>query len=114
MLSPSTSALGALPTKSRPSPEGLRQPVRTGLHRVVDTHAPLTTVTQQIAEARRVLRRADQEHVTHVREHQRTQRVVDHRLVVDRGQPRAGAAGEDDAFATHALITTYCCQEYSS
>ena len=55
----------------------------------------------------RVLRRGDHQHVADARQHQRRQRVVDHRLVVDRDQlladaqrdrmqPRPGAAGQDD------------------
>ena len=49
------------------------------------------------------------------RQHQRGQRIVDHRLVVDRQQllrrherqrmqPRAGAAGENDALTRHAVL----------
>ena len=67
------------------------------------------SVAEQLFEARRVLRRRDDENVPDPREHERAQRVVDHRLVVhgqqllghdlrDRIEPRAGAAGEDDAF----------------
>ncbi len=90
--------------------EGLGQAVRTGLDRVLDVHAPLAAVAQQVGKARRVLRRADQQHVADAAEHQRAQRVIDHGLVVDRHQlladslgrgveTGAGATGQDDAFA---------------
>mmetsp|Transcript_13933 Transcript_13933/g.26024 ORF Transcript_13933/g.26024 Transcript_13933/m.26024 type:complete len:214 (+) Transcript_13933:860-1501(+) len=66
--------------------EGLGQAVRAGLHAVADVQAPARTVAQQRLEARRVLRCADQQDVADAREHQRAQRVIDHRLVVDRQQ----------------------------
>jgi len=63
-----------------------------------------------LLEARRVLRRADDEHLADTRDHQRAQWVIHHRLVVDRQQlladgkgsrvqAGAGAAGENNAFA---------------
>ena len=67
-------------------------------------------VAEQLLEARGVLRGGDDQDVADAGQHQRGQRVIDHRLVVDRQQllgdrqgggvqPGAGAAGEDDAFA---------------
>ncbi|MDT4819932.1 hypothetical protein FQZ97_530620 [compost metagenome] len=90
--------------------ECLRQAIGTRLHRVLQVDAPLAAVTQQLLEARRVLRRADDEDVAHAAEHQGAQRVIDHGLVVHRQQllahgergrvqAGAGATGEDDAFA---------------
>ena len=69
----------------------------------------LLPVAQQLAEARQIVRRRDDEDLADPRQHQRRQRVVDHRLVVDRQEllrhhrgervePRAAAAGEDDPF----------------
>ena len=66
-------------------------------------------VTQELLEARRILRGGDDEDVADARQHEGAERVVDHRFVVDRDellgdgqggrvQPGAGAAGEDDAF----------------
>ena len=92
--------------------EGLRQAVRAGLHAVAQVQAPLRAVTQQVLKARGVLRRADDQDVADAGQHQRGERVVHHRLVVDRQQllahrqrgrvqPGAGAPGEDDAFAVH-------------
>ena len=90
--------------------EGLCQPIRAGLHGVLEIQAPLAPVAQQLLKARRVLRRADDEDVAHSAQHQRAERVVDHGLVIDRQQlladrecggvqARAGAAGKDDALA---------------
>ena len=90
--------------------EGLRQAIRTGLHRILDLHAPVGAVAQQLLEARRILRGGDDQHLANPAQHQRGERVVDHRLVVHRQQllghglrhgiqASARTAGEDDAFA---------------
>jgi len=90
--------------------ESLGQAVRAGLNGVVQIYAPLAAVAQQLLKARRVLRRADDQHVADARQHQSAQRVVNHRLVINgqqlladrqrgRVQPGAGAARQDDAFA---------------
>jgi hypothetical protein len=49
-------------------------------------------VAQQHFEARRVLRRGNDQHVADAGQHQRAQRVVDHRLVVHRQQLLATAS----------------------
>ena len=65
-------------------------------------------VAQEPLEMGQVVRRGDHEDLAKAREHERRERVVDHRLVVDRQellrdgerhrmQPCAGAAGEHDA-----------------
>ena len=88
----------------------LRQSVGRRLHRVLQVQAPLAAVAQQLGEARRVLRRRDDQHVAHAGQHQRGQRVIDHRLVVHRQQllahrlrhrvkPRARSSSEDQALA---------------
>ena len=66
--------------------EGLGEAVRAGLHGVLQVDAPLAAVAQQLLEARGVLRRGDDQDVADAGQHQRGQRVVDHRLVVDRQQ----------------------------
>ncbi|GAO26334.1 hypothetical protein ALISP_6154 [Alicycliphilus sp. B1] len=110
MLSPSTKGAGTARQESLADQKGLRKPIGAGLHGVLQVHAPLAAVAQQLLEARRVLRRADEEDVADAREHQGAERVVDHGLVVHRQQlladrqrgrvqPGAGAAGEDDALA---------------
>src|SRR5271170_2363231 len=67
------------------------------------------SVTEETAEQGLVLRRRNDENVSYPRHHQRRQRVVDHRFVVDRQQllgegygerieSCSRAAGEDDPF----------------
>ena len=84
------------------------RPSGVGCTAYADRQAPARAVAEQPREARHVLGRRDQQDVADAGQHQRRQRVVDHRLVVDRQQllrhdpreriqPRAGAAGEDDA-----------------
>ncbi len=95
--------------------EGLREAVRRRLHCIRQVESPLRTIAQQLLETRRVLRRRDQQDVADPGEHQRRQRVVDHRLVVDRQQllrhdlrdrvqPSARAACEDDAAPSAHLM----------
>ena len=90
--------------------EGLGEAVWARLDGVVQVDAPLAAVAEQLLEARGVLRGGDDQDVADAGQQQRGQRVIDHRLVVDRQQllgyrqggrmqPGAGAAGEDEAFA---------------
>ena len=83
-----------------------------GLHRVVQGDAELSAVAEQSPEQRLLLRPGDDEDVANACHHQRGERVVDHRLVVDGQQllacdasegmePGAGAAGENDSFGVH-------------
>ena len=94
--------------KVRPDGERLRQAVRRGLLRVREVDAELRAVTEQPLELRRVVRGRDDQDVLDARQHQRAERVVDHRLVVDRHhlladthrdrvQPGAASAGQDDS-----------------
>ena len=97
--------------------EGLGQAIRAGLDGVLQVEPPLAAVAQKLLEARRILRGADDEYVTHTRQHECAERVVDHGLVEDREklladgqrgrvQSGAGTAGEDDAFACHAVTSS--------
>ena len=106
-----------------PDQKRLRQTVRMRLHRVGQPDAELAAVAEQTLEARRVLRRGDDENVADAREHERRERVVDHGLVVhrqqllgrdprERVQPCAGAPGEDDAF--HRLCLPFQSLRYRS
>ena len=90
--------------------EGLGEAVRAGLDGVLQVDAPLAAVAEQLLEARGVLRGGDDQNVADAGQQERGQRVVDHRLVVDRQQllgyrqggrmqAGAGTTGEDDAFA---------------
>ena len=74
--------------------ERLRQPVRRRLHGVAELDAPLRPVAEQPDELLLVVRRGDDQDVPDPGQHQRRDRVVDHRLVVDRQQLLADAAGE--------------------
>ena len=89
--------------------ERFREAAGMRLFRVRDREAEVPAVAQQPAKAVLLMRRGNDQHVPYAREHQRRQRVVHHRLVVDgdellahamrhRMQPRSGAPGENDAF----------------
>ncbi len=93
--------------------EGLGQAVGAGLHGVGQVHAVVRAVAQQALEVRQVGGRGDDQDVADAGHHEDGQRVVDHRLVVDRQQllagdgservqARARAAREDDAL--HRLM----------
>jgi hypothetical protein len=88
--------------------ECLGEPAWRRLLGVVDPHAPVCAVAEQPAEQRQVVRRRDDQHLAYPREHHHRQRIIDHRLVVDRKkllgdrkrdwlQPCACPAGQDDA-----------------
>ena len=90
--------------------ERLRDPVGRGLGGVGQREPPLLAAAEQPLERREVLRGRDDQHVPDPAQHQRGERVVDHRLVVDRQelladpaghgvQAGARAAGQDEALA---------------
>ena len=64
-------------------PERLRQPVGLRLHRVADGQAQVGAVAEQPDELLLVVRSRDDEDVADAGQHERRERVVDHRLVVD-------------------------------
>ena len=89
--------------------ERLREPFRRWLHGILDVEPDLGPVAQQALEAVLLVRRRDDQDVADAGEHQRRQRVVEQRLVVDRDQlladgardgmqPGARAACQNDAF----------------
>ena len=82
------------------------------LDRVLDAHAEADAVAEEGAERLLVLRRRDDQHLADAGHHERRERVVDHRLVVDGHEllrngncqwkeSGAGAARKDDAFSIH-------------
>ena len=88
--------------------ERLGQPVRARLHGVRQRDPELRPVTQEPVELLDPVGRGDDQPVLDPGQHQRGERVVDHRLVVDRHQllahregdgvqPGAGPAGQDDS-----------------
>ena len=87
---------------------GLRQPVGTRLHDPFEPQPPLAAVAQQALELGLVVGGGDDRDLADAGQHQDADRIIDHRLVVDRQQlfrhahgdrikPRARAAGQDDA-----------------
>ena len=89
--------------------ESLRDAARRGLRGIGEPHAQPLPATQQILEPRQILRRGYDEDVPDATEHQNGDRIIDHRLVVDREQLLAGhlrdrmqtgsgPAGQNDAF----------------
>src|SRR2546421_8221883 len=74
--------------------KGLGEAVRAWLLGVVEIHADPVSVAQQGAEPRQVLRRRNDEHVADSGQHERGERIIDHRLIVDRHQLLAGGGGQ--------------------
>src|SRR5689334_13159695 len=79
------------------------------LYGVLEAQTEIRAVTEETLEAALILGCRDDQDVLDARQHQRGQRVVDHRLVVDRNELLtdaardrielgAAATGEDDAF----------------
>ncbi len=93
---------------SAPMTNACASPSGSILHRVGQVDAEVGAVAQQAAERGRVVAGGDHLDVTDAGHHQRGQRIVDQRLVVDgqqllagahrdRIQPGARSAGQDDA-----------------
>ncbi len=74
--------------------EGLREAVGAGLDGVGQVHAVVRPVAQQALEVRQVRGGRDDQDVADAGHHEDGQRVVDHRLVVDRQQLLAGDGGQ--------------------
>src|SRR5262249_20286030 len=91
----------------RADDEGFRQTIGLRLHRIGEANAPLRAVLQERAKERLLGGRRDHQDLANAREHQRRQRVINHRLVIDRQKlladrlrerikTRSTAAGEND------------------
>ena len=87
--------------------EGLGKTLRPRLHGVLDAHAQVGSVAEQLTELLLVLRGRDDQDLADAGHHQRGERVVDHRLVVhrhdlladaasDRVEPCSRSAGQND------------------
>ena len=96
--------------KFRTDQESLRQSVWARLFRIRKMHSKLGAITQQTAKSREVVWRGDDQYLANPCQHQHGNRIIDHRLVIDRHQlladsqcqrmeARSGASGEDDSFA---------------
>ena len=92
--------------------ESVRQTRRLRLSGVAKLEPDLRAIAEQPLERRLVLGRRDDQDLAHPGQHEHRERVIDHRLVVDRQkllgdrerqrmQPRARPAGEDDAAPPH-------------
>ena len=92
--------------------ERLGEAVRRGLLGVGEREPEVRAVAEEPLEVRQVRRRRDDEDVADARHHEDGERVVDHRLVVDRQEllagherervePGTGAPGEYDALHKH-------------
>jgi hypothetical protein len=107
---------GCVTNKLATNDEGLCQSIRRWLYCIVNIDTPLMAITQQLLEARRVLRCGDQEYVLYPRQHERAEWVVDHGLVIHwqqllgdshshRVEPRARTTGENDAASITHVAT---------
>ena len=87
----------------------LRKTVRRGLLRIFEVHAIVRSIAKKPLERRQIRGRRDNEDVPDPRQHEHADGIIHHGLVVngqellthtlgDRIQPRAGAAGEHNAF----------------
>ena len=74
--------------------ECLGEAVGARLHLVLQVNSELASVTQQRLEPRCVVRRTDDQDFVYARQHQRTQRIINHRLVIDRQQLLTGDHGQ--------------------
>ena len=94
--------------------KGLCQTIGRGLDLILQMDAILAAIAQQRLKAGRIGRGRDDQDILNARQHKGGQRIVDHRLVVDRQQlfagdhgqrikPGAGTAGQNNAF--HNLCT---------
>ncbi|MNP32289.1 hypothetical protein D3C76_1254600 [compost metagenome] len=102
--------------------ERLGQAIRRWLYRVGDVDTPLVAIAQQLLEARRVQGGGDDQDIADTRQHQRGQRIVDHRFVVHRQQllgnrqcrrvqAGARAPGQNDAFTLFECAHMSCFPE---
>ena len=98
--------------------EGIGQPARLLLDRIGEGEPEIGAVTEQALEQMLVLRRGDQQNVPDPGEHQRRQRVIDHRLVEHRKQllgndrghrvkPRARSPRQNDALHRATVTRTW-------
>jgi len=89
--------------------EGLGQALGPGLLGIGERDAEAAAIAEQFLEQRTVFGRGDDQHVVDACEHQHRQRIIDHRLVIDRQellrdalgqriQARTRSSGQDDAF----------------
>jgi len=64
----------------------LSKAIRAWLHFVLNRNAPLRTIAQQALKARCILWCTDDQNIVDPCQHQRTERIIDHWLIIDREQ----------------------------
>ena len=108
VVPPSTMATRSRPIKSAPIIKASASPARLGLLRVTETNTPLAAVAEQPFKLTTIHWRGDDENVADACQHQSRQRIINHRLVIDRQQlfahasrdrikPRSAASREYDS-----------------
>ena len=113
MLSPRINDAPAIADEIRADEECLRDPLRLGLLRILEANPKPGAVAKKVAQHRDILRRGNDQDLAQTAEHERRERVTNHRLVVDRQQlladdlgqriePGPGAAGEENRLFVHA------------
>src|SRR5271165_1098761 len=72
------------PDKIPPYGEGFRKPARLVLRRKAESYSEFAAVAKQLLKAALVVWRRDDQYIANIGHHKRGQRIIDHRLVVDR------------------------------
>src|SRR5581483_3290299 len=70
------------------------QTARLGLFCIRKRKTPLLSIAEQTLKRRQIFRRTDDENLANARQHQHRERIIDHRLVVDRKNLFAHAQGQ--------------------
>ena len=70
--------------KIPPYGEGFRKPARLVLRREAESYSEFAAVAKQLLKAALVVWRRDDQYIANIGHHKRGQRIIDHRLVVDR------------------------------
>ncbi len=86
-------ALDWSPDKVSADEEGLGKAVGAGLHGVTKLDSPLASVAEQVGKAGGVLGRGDEQNLAQAGQHEGAERVIDHRLVVDRAEAASTPRG---------------------
>ena len=72
----------------------LRNALRLGLLCILEMDAIARAIAEQLLKARQVVGRGDEQNIANPRQHKRRERIVNHRLVVDREQAFRDAMGD--------------------
>src|SRR5262245_33513290 len=101
---------GRVPEEMSSNQESLCKAARRRLGGIVEIDSPLLSVSKKAAKQGQVLWSGDNQNFPYSRQHQCGERIVNHRLVINREKlfrhsqchwvkPCAAAAGQDDTFA---------------